>query len=206
MKHLRLFENYNNVDLKELIIAWLSAIEIDEGNYEIHPDLSITLKQSIDIKTGFITKIPVKIRKIDTDYAYFTCMENKLTTLENFPENFDNRGTEIESDYGEITYARNPCSNDENQLKWLHIKSMSKGAVYNNLSRESFYQFIFPMDIMDDYWDGILNKEPNLKLLEDLNVVDFVKSSRSNQISKKLYDKYEYLKRVKKTGLLDLNK
>jgi hypothetical protein len=205
MKYLKLFENYNNVDIKELIVAWLSAIGVDKDNYEIHSDLSITLKQSMDIATGFITKIPVKIRKIDCDYAYFTCMENKLTTLENFPENFDNRGTEIESDYGEITYARNPCSEDENQLKWLHIKSMSKGAVYNILGQVT-YQFVFPMNIMDDYWDGILDKEPNLKLLEDLNVVDQIKSSRSNQISKKLYDKYEYLKRVKKTGLLDLNK
>ena len=201
MKYVKLFEQHENIDTTGLIRAWLSALGVEEDKFVINPDWSISTDCAIEIPPGFLTKIPVKFKELNIEDAYFMCEDNNLKTLENLP---------MEGPDVEITYNGNPCSNDPIQLKWLNPVWMSKGIIWNQKDR-SFendqkigpYQFVFPLDVMDAYWDDILKKQP--ELFKNLEVCSNKISLKSNHISKRLYKKYQHLTRAKETGLLDMN-
>lgn len=201
MKHLKLFEGFENIDTTGLIRAWLSAIGIEENNFIINPDWSISTNQSVEIPGGFLTKIPIKFKSLDIEDAYFQCEDNNLKTLENIPD----EGPDVE-----ITYNDNPCWDDINQLKWINPVWMSKGIIWNQKEQgfNTPYQFVFSFKVLDAYWDDILKEQPELfKNLKTHNTpIHQSFSIKSNQISEKLYNKYKYLARGNKSGLLSLNK
>jgi hypothetical protein len=51
--------------------------------YTIHDDKSITVHQNVDISDSWLTKIPIKFRKIEGN---FNCSHNKLISLEGVPQ------------------------------------------------------------------------------------------------------------------------
>lgn len=201
MKHLKLFESYENIDMTGLIRAWLSAIEIDEDKFVINPDWSISTDCPVEIPKGFITKIPIKFKAINIEDAYFHCQDNNLKTLENSPESFN-----TSEEGGEIVYSGNPCWNDENQLKWLCVDSMLRGFVYNYKNdhfrlNHGWYDFVFSQKIMDDYWDEQLKKEPtifqHLKINSDSSDGPKDMTMKSNHVSEAFYKKHMNLFRSK---------
>jgi len=74
MKHLRLFEAFEDIDsiCKELGIR----------NYTINSDGTVDVYGSINLSLRGLTKLPLKFGKID---GWFDCSGNQLTTLEGSP-------------------------------------------------------------------------------------------------------------------------
>ena len=74
MKHLKLFENFQDIDsiCKEYGIK----------NYTINPDGSIDVNGDVDLYNKSLTKLPLKFGRVTGD---FDCTYNQLTTLEGGP-------------------------------------------------------------------------------------------------------------------------
>jgi hypothetical protein len=75
MKHLKLFENFNNIDsiCKKFGIT----------NYTINSDGLVDVNGDVDLSSESLTKLPLKFGKVT---GYFDCYDNQLTTLEGGPK------------------------------------------------------------------------------------------------------------------------
>ena len=74
MKHLKLFENFRDIDS----ICKEYGIE----NYTINPDGSVDVDGDVVLSYCGLTKLPLKFGKVT---GYFFCYRNQLTTLEGSP-------------------------------------------------------------------------------------------------------------------------
>jgi len=74
MKHLRLFESFEDIDS----ICEKYNIE----NYTINPDNTVDVDGDVDLGSKGLTKLPLKFGKVT---GYFYCYNNKLITLEGGP-------------------------------------------------------------------------------------------------------------------------
>jgi hypothetical protein len=75
MKHLKLFENFNDID------AICKKYRIE--NYTINEDGSIDVNGHIDLTYKKLTKLPLKLRNV---MGHFYCSNNKLVSLEGAPQ------------------------------------------------------------------------------------------------------------------------
>ena len=92
MKHIKIFENFNN-DKEIHTICRKYGIK----NYTINPDHSIDVDGDVDISNKGLTKLPLKFGKVS---GYFNCTNNKLTNLKGMSSvggNFDFSGNNITS-------------------------------------------------------------------------------------------------------------
>ena len=74
MKHLKLFESFEDIDS----ICKKYRIE----NYTINPDGSVDVDGAVHLSNMGLTEIPLKFGRVS---KYFDCSDNKLTTLEGSP-------------------------------------------------------------------------------------------------------------------------
>ena len=74
MKHLKLFESFEDIDS----ICKKYRIE----NYTINPDGSVDVDGAVHLSNMDLTEIPLKFGRVS---EYFDCSDNKLTTLEGSP-------------------------------------------------------------------------------------------------------------------------
>ena len=128
MKHLRLFEAFEDIDsiCKELGIR----------NYTINSDGTVDVYGSINLSLRGLTKLPLKFGKID---GWFDCSYNQLTTLEGGPQEVggafdcsDNQLVTLEGSPKEVGGAFN-CRN--NQLITLEG---SPREIYKHMSFNCF--------------------------------------------------------------------
>jgi hypothetical protein len=63
------------------ITDWLKKYNIH--NYEINSDLTVSVKNSVDLGKAKLTHIPIKFKYVD---GYFTCADNSLSNLEFCPD------------------------------------------------------------------------------------------------------------------------
>ena len=80
MKHLKLYENFNNSEL----IKSLENFDIE--NYTINSDGTIDIDGDVDLSNIKLTKLPFKFGKVT---GYFTCSNNQLISLEGCPREVD---------------------------------------------------------------------------------------------------------------------
>ena len=77
MKHLKLFESFNKVDIHEI------CKEYGIKNYTINNDGSIDVKYVVNLIFMDLTKLPIKFNKVNGN---FRCSNNQLTSLEGSPK------------------------------------------------------------------------------------------------------------------------
>ena len=78
MKHLKLFENFNDIEFE------IHSVCREYGifNYSINSDGTVDVDGDVDISGRGIEKIPLKFGEVTGD---FLCQSNKLTTLDGSP-------------------------------------------------------------------------------------------------------------------------
>ena len=74
MKHLQLFEKFQDID------SICNKYRI--RNYTINPDDTIDVDDNVVLSQNRLTKLPLKFGKVTGD---FLCSNNQLTTLEGAP-------------------------------------------------------------------------------------------------------------------------
>ena len=79
MKHLKLFENFDDIEFEIRSICREYGI----FNYSINSDGTVDVDGDVDISGGWIEKIPLKFGSVTGD---FLCQSNELTTLEGGPK------------------------------------------------------------------------------------------------------------------------
>jgi hypothetical protein len=75
MKHLNLFENFNDIHS--------ICKQYDIENYTINEDGSIDVDGDVNLNYKELTKLPLKFRNVT---GYFYCSDNQLTSLEGAPK------------------------------------------------------------------------------------------------------------------------
>lgn len=74
MKHLQLFENFQDID---------SICKKYIDNYTINPDGSVDVDGDVDLSYRELTKLPLKFGEVT---GSFCCSDNQLTSLEGSPK------------------------------------------------------------------------------------------------------------------------
>ena len=127
MKHLKLFENFNDIDS----ICEKFGIE----NYTINPDGSIDVQGNVDLSDMGLTKLPLRFGNVSGD---FYCGNNQLISLEGAPQvvgrNFycnDNQLTSLEGAPQKV--GRNfTCSQNPVEVIWNLFKDYSMIDLFND--------------------------------------------------------------------------
>jgi hypothetical protein len=108
MKHLKLFENFQDIDS----ICKQYGIE----NYTVNPDGTLDVDGYVYLSYGGLIKLPLKFGKVT---GSFYCFDNQLTALEGSPREvggdfncFNNKLTALEGGPREVVGAFN-CSNNQ---------------------------------------------------------------------------------------------
>ena len=89
MKHLKLFENFQDID------SICKEYEIE--NYTVNPDGSIDVDGDVDLDNKRLTKLPLRFGRVT---GYFFCYSNQLTTLEGSPREV---GGKFDCSYNQLT-------------------------------------------------------------------------------------------------------
>ena len=74
MKHLKLFENFQDIDS----ICKKFGIK----NYTVNPDGSVDVDDDVDLSNKGLTKLPLKFGRVS---GHFDCGDNQFTSLEGSP-------------------------------------------------------------------------------------------------------------------------
>jgi hypothetical protein len=118
--------------------------------------------------------------------GYFSCDNNQLTSLEGAPSSV---GGDFSCYYNQLT-----------SLKGSPVDCMSKGNFYNIYNNK----FSWDQEKLDEYWEKQIENDP--LVFKKLKLNNKKIADKSNQISQELYNKYAYLGRGNKAGLLDIKR
>jgi hypothetical protein len=77
-----------------------------------------------------------------------------------------------------------------------------KVELYNKYDNK--FKFSWDQEGLDEYWEEQIENDP--LVFKNLKLNNREIANKSNQISQELYNKYAYLNRADKSGLLDINK
>jgi hypothetical protein len=137
----------------------------------------------------------------------FYCSNNQLTSLEGCPSSvggyFYCDNNQLTSLKGAPSSVGSGFSCDNNQLTSLEgapVDCMCEGRLYNRTN----FKFNWDQEELDKYWEEQI--ENNILIFKNLKLNNKEVADKSNQISQKLYNKYKYLNRGNKAGLMDINK
>jgi hypothetical protein len=220
MKYIKLFETYKTIDE---IKNWLDKYGIK--NYTINDDLTVDVDGDVYLSHNQLTSILVQFKNVG---GYFYCYNNQLTSLEGCPSSVggdfycsnnqltslkgapsiaggdfycsNNQLTSLEGCPSSVSGDFYCYSNKLTSLKGSPVDCMSKGNFYNIYNNK----FSWDQEKLDEYWEKQIENDP--LVFKNLKLNNREKANKSNQISQELYNKYTYLDRGNKAGLLDINK
>ena len=135
MKHLKLFENFQNIDS----ICRRYGIE----NYTVNPDGSVDVDGDVNLSQKRLTKLPLKFGRITGN---FVCSFNQLTTLEGSPREVGghfvcsfNQLTTLEGGPtevgGDFNCSHNPLTSNSCEIEirgYFFTTFSEKGLIINN--------------------------------------------------------------------------
>lgn len=202
-------------------------------NYTINDNLTVDVNGNVSLEYKTLTEIPVKFNIVN---GYFDCSHNLLTSLKNSPKKvnafycYNNQLTSLkylpEIITNTLTINNNQitslkyipdniqyifCLNNPiNTLKYIPVNNMINNTIYNtydkfrkNIPGEYTY-FSWNQKELDNYWEKEIKNE--ISVFKNLEINNKEIAYKSNQISKELYNKFKYLGRANKSGLLDIKK
>jgi hypothetical protein len=173
MKHLKLFENFNDI---HSICEKYNIV-----NYTINEDGSIDVDEDVDLSYRGLTKLPLEFRNVSGN---FKCIYNKLTSLEGSPQSvgggfycYSNQLTSLEGCPQEVDGDFN-CS--ENKLISLEGGPQSVGnsfdCSYNKLISLEGYpnhlggDFYCSYNPIENIWE-LFKEKKHIEYFNFLNII-----------------------------------
>ena len=162
MKHIKLFENFDNKLNKELLDEYHNVGYI--GNYTINENGTIDVDGSVNLVGIGLYKLPLKFGKVAGD---FWCSENKLSNLEGCPEyvggDFDCSDNELTTLNGSPVYVGSTFDCSCNKLTSLEGSPNHVGTYF--YCYENYFNSLkgLKCDISSDFFI-----ECKLKIIYDI--------------------------------------
>ena len=173
MKHLKLFESFNEKDIRRI------CYEYDLSNYIINKDGSIDIDGNISLYMSGLNELPLKFNKIN---GFFDCSYNNLETFERCPINITG---DFDCSYNEIRTFEYFPKNIGGEFYCNHNPIYHILKLFNDITKIELFN---DMDIIQD---GIVLLDRLNYFLEEIGKTTYFQLGASYPITS--IKEYKYI-------------